>query len=78
HTPSKVEAGCPATTASDMFSLGAVLYTMHVSRPGGSPEPSLPIAGALELPRGLDPPTANLLEALLAPAPGDRPSASDA
>eukprot|EP00752_Nemacystus_decipiens_P001338 g1328.t1 len=88
----EVESGTPSSRASDMYSLGAVLFHMHFP---DHPTGPLPItaaaaggggsggggdggAGLGSIPRSADAATAGLLRALLAVDPAKRPRASDA
>ncbi|CAM9525155.1 unnamed protein product [Scytosiphon promiscuus] len=83
----EVEGGTPSSLASDMYSMGAVLFHMHFP---DHPTGPLPITegapgnaaggggGIGSVPRGADAPTAGLLKALLAADPSKRPRASDA
>eukprot|EP00903_Cladosiphon_okamuranus_P007175 g6967.t1 len=86
----EVESGTPSSLASDMYSLGAVLFHMHFPDHPTGPLPIMEEAaggggsggdGGVALgtiPRSADAPTAGLLKALLAADPARRPRASDA
>ncbi|CAN0389498.1 unnamed protein product, partial [Ectocarpus sp. 13 AM-2016] len=86
--PLQVESGRPSSLASDMYSLGAVLFHVHFP---DHPTGPLPVAegggvaaagggggGVGVIPRTADVATADLLKALLAADPARRPRASDA
>lgn len=75
-----METGAPSSLASDMYSLGAVLFYMHFSDHPTGPLPVSEGAGGmgLSIPRGTDAATTSLLKAMLAADPAKRPMAADA
>lgn len=74
----KVEAGVPSSQASDMYSLGALLFHMHFSDHPTGPLPVGDGPSVLSLPRDADPATVSLIKGLLAAEPERRPTAADA
>ncbi|CAN0461482.1 unnamed protein product, partial [Laminaria digitata] len=76
----QVESGKPSSLASDMYSLGAVLFHMHFPDHPTGPLPVVEGTGGvgLAIPRGADIATAALLRSLLDADPARRPRASDA
>ena len=75
----QVESGKPSSLASDMYSLGAVLFHMHFPDHPTGPLPFVEGGGGvgLAIPRDADIATAALLRSLLNVDPTRRPRASD-
>eukprot|EP01038_Epipyxis_sp_PR26KG_P005560 gene5560-7682_t len=77
----EVEAGKPATFASDMYSFGILLYYMHFTHNSESTNQSVivtPVAGLVKIPPNNDVELTNLMESLLIVNPINRPTAASA
>lgn len=74
----QVEAGRPSSQASDMYSLGALLFHIHFPDHPTGPLPVGDGTSVLSIPRDADPATVSLLKGLLAAEPEKRPTAADA